>query len=184
MTEKITKINILDIDEQKFIIDFYYGKSNYTATMIHTNDIYEEDSLIDVFDNIVKGVWDNTYDEDFFNIDNRAYCTYILDKLAEEILKSKELRIELYATITQKPPIVLHDNVNHPKHYERQGAMECIDEMEVIFGVEAVQTFCKLNAWKYRYRAAMKNGEEDIRKSDWYLAKCKELSRRVRLNSI
>lgn len=69
-----------------------------------------------------------------------------------------------------------YDNVNKPKHYNREGAMECINEMEMIFGREAVKTFCKLNAWKYRYRAADKNGEEDLRKSDWYLKKYKELS--------
>lgn len=69
-----------------------------------------------------------------------------------------------------------YDNVNKPKHYNREGAMECIDEMEIIFGREAVKIFCKLNAWKYRYRAADKNGEEDLRKSDWYLKKYKELS--------
>lgn len=69
-----------------------------------------------------------------------------------------------------------YDNVNKPKHYNREGAMECINEMEMIFGREAVKTFCKLNAWKYRYRAADKNGEEDLRKSDWYLRKYKELS--------
>ena len=69
-----------------------------------------------------------------------------------------------------------YDNVNKPKHYNREGAMECIDEMEMIFGREAVKTFCKLNSWKYRYRAADKNGEEDLRKSDWYLKKYKELS--------
>jgi hypothetical protein len=53
--------------------------------------------------------------------------------------------------------------------------MECIDEMILLFGVEEVKSFCKLNAWKYRYRAAEKNGEEDLRKSDWYLRKYKEL---------
>lgn len=67
------------------------------------------------------------------------------------------------------------DNVNKPKHYNREGGMQCIEEMELIFGKEAVKTFCKLNAWKYRYRAADKNGEEDLRKSDWYLNKYKEL---------
>lgn len=67
------------------------------------------------------------------------------------------------------------DMVNHPPHYEREGAMECIDEMLMIFGPEATKTFCKLNAWKYRYRAADKNGKEDIAKSDWYIAKFKEI---------
>ena len=68
------------------------------------------------------------------------------------------------------------DMVNHPPHYNREGAMQCIDEMIMVFGKEAVGHFCLCNAWKYRYRAADKNGEEDIKKSDWYLAKYKELN--------
>ena len=67
------------------------------------------------------------------------------------------------------------ETVNHPKHYGREGAMECIDEMVLVFGVEATMNFCLLNAWKYRYRAGAKGGEEDMKKSDWYLAKFKEL---------
>lgn len=66
--------------------------------------------------------------------------------------------------------------VDHPDHYNRDGSMECIDEMVKVFGVEAVKNFCLLNVWKYRYRAAGKNGEEDLRKSDWYMRKFAELS--------
>jgi len=69
----------------------------------------------------------------------------------------------------------MSEAVNHPKHYNRENGMECIDEMVLIFGIEEAMTFCKLNAWKYRYRAADKNGEEDLRKSDWYINKYKEL---------
>lgn len=65
--------------------------------------------------------------------------------------------------------------VNHPSHYNREGAMECIDEMILVFGVEAVKNFCLCNWLKYRYRASDKNGEEDLKKSDWYLKKYKEL---------
>ena len=65
--------------------------------------------------------------------------------------------------------------VDHPKHYRREGGMECIDEMLLIFGVEATMHFCLLNAWKYRYRSADKNGEEDMAKSGWYIAKYAEL---------
>ena len=72
------------------------------------------------------------------------------------------------------------DMVNHPPHYNREGAMQCIDEMIMVFGKEAVKNFCLCNAWKYRYRAADKNGEEDIKKSDWYLAKYKELDDKVK----
>ena len=69
--------------------------------------------------------------------------------------------------------------VNHPDHYTRDGAMECIDEMLLVFGVEATKTFCLLNAWKYRYRAADKNGAEDLKKSDWYMNLYRDLSGEV-----
>lgn len=67
------------------------------------------------------------------------------------------------------------DMVNHPPHYTNSG-MECIDEMILIFGKEAVRNFCLCNAWKYRKRAIYKNGEEDMKKSDWYINKYKELN--------
>ena len=70
----------------------------------------------------------------------------------------------------------INDIINHPKHYNREGAMESIDEMVLIFGKEVVKHFCLCNAWKYRYRAADKNGIEDMKKSDWYIKKYKELS--------
>lgn len=70
----------------------------------------------------------------------------------------------------------MYNNVNHPQHYCRDGAMECIDEMILIFGTEAVKHFCLCNAWKYRARAINKNGVEDLQKSDWYIAKYKELN--------
>lgn len=66
------------------------------------------------------------------------------------------------------------DIVNHPNHYTH-GGMECIDEMIMVFGKQTVMHFCLCNAWKYRYRAVYKNGEEDMKKSHWYMAKYKEL---------
>ena len=56
--------------------------------------------------------------------------------------------------------------VNHPAHY--QGKNECIDVMIAMFGKEAVKHFCMCNAYKYRFRAAAKNGEEDIKKAEFY----------------
>lgn len=67
------------------------------------------------------------------------------------------------------------DVVNHPSHYCQEGSMECIDEMVAVFGREAVMNFCLLNVWKYRKRAVFKNGEEDLKKSDWYMKKYLEL---------
>lgn len=69
------------------------------------------------------------------------------------------------------------EKVDHPSHYNRPDAMEAIDEMILIFGKEAVKNFCLCNIWKYRYRAADKNGEIDLEKSDWYMKKYKELSK-------
>ena len=75
-----------------------------------------------------------------------------------------------------------NNNVNHPFHYNREGGMECIEEMLMIFGKDAVKTFCLLNAWKYRYRAADKNGEEDLKKSDFYIRKWAEISFQISFN--
>lgn len=67
------------------------------------------------------------------------------------------------------------DPVNHPSHYET-GKFECIEVMKEIYGVEAVQNFCLLNAFKYLYRCENKNNKaEDIKKANWYLEKFKEL---------
>ena len=65
------------------------------------------------------------------------------------------------------------EKVNHPEHY--QGKHECIDEMVAMFGVEAVKHFCMCNVYKYRYRAAAKNGQEDLDKANWYMDKLIEL---------
>lgn len=67
-----------------------------------------------------------------------------------------------------------HDPVNHPSHYTN-GGIECIDEMIMVFGEMTVANFCLCNVWKYRKRALYKNGEEDLKKADWYMAKYKEL---------
>ena len=66
------------------------------------------------------------------------------------------------------------DMVNHPSHYT-SGSIECIDAMIETQGIEAVKGYCKCNAFKYLWRHAFKNGEEDIDKAVWYLNKYVEL---------
>lgn len=67
------------------------------------------------------------------------------------------------------------DVVNSPSHY-LQNKFESIDEMVILFGVQAVISFCKCNAWKYRSRALHKGSSRlDSMKADWYLSKTKEL---------
>lgn len=65
------------------------------------------------------------------------------------------------------------DNVNHPSYY--QGKYECIDEMILLFGEEAVKTWARLTVYKYKRRWTGKNGQEDLDKADWYLDKLVEL---------
>lgn len=72
------------------------------------------------------------------------------------------------------------DMVNHPKHYNRDGAMECIEEMIVVFGIVPTYHFCRLNAWKYRYRQNDKGGLLDMEKSDNYIRKAAELKVRMK----
>lgn len=67
------------------------------------------------------------------------------------------------------------DMINHPKHYCREDAIECLDEMRLVFGDDIVAAFCLCNVWKYRYRAASKGQEEDLKKSDFYMRKYEEL---------
>lgn len=80
--------------------------------------------------------------------------------------------MQTFSTL-QTPESVKAEAVNHPAHY--QGKHECIDEMISLFGVEAVKAFCRCNVYKYRFRAARKNGAEDIAKADWYMDKLMEL---------
>ena len=82
------------------------------------------------------------------------------------------------------PPKKEPSMVDHPIHYNRKDAIECVDEMELIYGPEALMWFCLLSQHKYRYRAGLKNnGYEDLEKSDWYMRKYKELREKIKKNS-
>lgn len=66
---------------------------------------------------------------------------------------------------------VIHDTVNHPKHYTNHPAnIECIQVTEHM-------NFCLGNAVKYIWRADLKNDAiEDLRKAIWYIQR--EIARR------
>lgn len=80
---------------------------------------------------------------------------------------------EMQTFKAMETPETPKETVNHPAHY--QGKHECIDEMISLFGLDAVKGFCMCNVYKYRFRAAKKNGAEDIAKADWYMDKLIEL---------
>lgn len=61
------------------------------------------------------------------------------------------------------------EEINHPERYN-QYDIEVIEMMVKIWGIEAVKTWCKLTAFKYRMRLGHKdNIEQDLAKEDWYL---------------
>ena len=70
------------------------------------------------------------------------------------------------------------DMVNNPLHYQSMVGnlkIDCITAMQAAFGIYETAIFCKLNAFKYVWRASSKNGNEDIDKASWYLNKYREL---------
>ena len=79
------------------------------------------------------------------------------------------------------------ETVEHPQHYN-QGSIECIDAMIAAFGTAEVISFCKLNAFKYIWRAKenlILNAEdklntlEDLNKASWYINKTIELTEKL-----
>ena len=79
------------------------------------------------------------------------------------------------ATPNEEVASAVPDNVNHPKHYELPGGLECIDVLLATQGKDFVMGFCLCNAMKYLYRHKRKNGVEDIKKARWYIDKYLEL---------
>ena len=101
---------------------------------------------------------------------------YLISKEALDAFLRKNPKYDYLETTMTSPPINDQmEAVDHPAHYNREGAMECLDEMILLYGEEATMHFCLLSAHKYRYRAGEKGGLEDMQKSDWYLKKYKEL---------
>ena len=60
------------------------------------------------------------------------------------------------------------DNIN-PDHYKNSTSLECIEAMEMMFGEDAILKFCMCNAYKYIWRHKNKNGQEDLKKAQWYI---------------
>ena len=78
----------------------------------------------------------------------------------------------LYDTVFGDKP----DMVNSPKHYALPGDMEVIDVEVATQGVEAVKEHCVCAAIEYLLRHKKKNGDEDVRKAQWWLSKYVELT--------
>ena len=160
---------------------------------LHHEECYSDDSLVaDHYDKCVEAgfIVDKTCDTCMFedklcmeepcancrgNIprsDPKHDSTPLLWKAKGSL--DEDEPIEVITEEPTEPTEPKEDMINHPSHYTH-GGMECFEEMELIFGKEALEHFCLLNAWKYRKRALYKNGQEDMDKSDFYLKKYREL---------
>lgn len=69
-----------------------------------------------------------------------------------------------------------YDFVN-PEHY-KQGSMEVIDMMKLLWGTEALILHCEMSEFKYRMRLGRKPDQptdRDLQKALWYQEKAKKL---------
>ena len=78
--------------------------------------------------------------------------------------KLTEEQLDKYYTLDEEKT---QDNVNQPKHYT-QGGIETIDFIEAKLTREEVIGAYKFNIIKYGTRSRLKNGEEDLRKMNYY----------------
>lgn len=60
------------------------------------------------------------------------------------------------------------ETVNHPSHYN-QGGIECVDAIHAMLTAEEYRGFIKGTVVCYVWREKFKNGNEDLRKSIWWL---------------
>lgn len=78
--------------------------------------------------------------------------------------------------------IEIVDNANavsHPSHYNNY-SVEVLEMMRRIWGDEKLAIFCELNAFKYRMRMGLKEGnptEQDLAKEKFYLDYMKKLNK-------
>lgn len=81
-------------------------------------------------------------------------------------------------TIVSYGPVELtpsSDPINHPSHYTKQGAIECIDAIESALGRDGFVAFLKGQVFKYTWRAGHKDDAvADVSKAQWYMARLKK----------
>lgn len=98
-------------------------------------------------------------------------CVQVTGPISERALKALREQSGHINVLEDRKP----DMVNHPLHYCQEDGLECIEVMQLLFGKKAVIDYCRCNIFKYRFRAEHKNGDEDIKKAQWYENKLNEL---------
>lgn len=105
---------------------------------------------------------------------NKEMDDLLFEVFAEENGYIKKVELEKIAADPSKigPMITVKDTTDkqlNPDHY-RSGKLQIIEQMLILFGLDAVKTFCLLNAFKYHSRAGLKGDAIlDHKKADWYM---------------
>jgi hypothetical protein len=69
-----------------------------------------------------------------------------------------------------------NDPVDHPDHYTRDEAIECIDAIQASMRVDQYEGFLRGQVMRYIWRFKLKgHPTQDLRKAQWYLARLIEL---------
>lgn len=109
------------------------------------------------------------------NLENAKVSMISGEKMSIETKDNVKVLDEIDKALNDRKGVT--DPIN-PTHYN---GTQTLDRMVAVFGVDAVISFCEINAFKYRMRAGKKDGnpiEQDIKKALWYEGKASELKRK------
>ncbi|MDN6724750.1 MAG: DUF3310 domain-containing protein [Tetragenococcus halophilus] len=140
-------------------VSWVFKDDDDTTVRTWKKDDYEEE-YYEQLDENTKLLWEN--------IDLRNQ----ISKYKEE--ERKRLKNGKYLLSRDESYRLMSNNVNHPNHYT-QGDIETIDYIKDKLTDEEFRGFIKGNVLKYVSREGLKNGDEDLKKSDWYLNKLIEV---------
>lgn len=95
-----------------------------------------------------------------------------INKIKEFIILygEKALKTKVTEAVSEPVATAKEDMVNSPAHYYSESEIECIDAMVAAFGIERVQDYAAIAAFKYIWRQNKKwNPIEDREKALWYM---------------
>jgi hypothetical protein len=107
-----------------------------------------------------------------------ASCGYVTmtDSSFCEIHQTGKVQMVTYDELKEIINKQKVDMVNQPPHYTA-GNLEVIDILKDQLTPEEYEGFLKGNILKYTLRYRLKNGLQDLKKSEWYLKKLIELKK-------
>lgn len=107
-----------------------------------------------------------------FLTDHKGRVTHMRNAVSKEFLTGWPTAYGKSEAKKEQP-----DQVN-PAHY-KSGELEVWQMMIKVYGIDAYLNFARLNAFKYRMRAGLKDGADvqtEINKALWYESKIRELT--------